>query len=134
MAAKYRHALVVDDDPIERELLSAFLRREMCERVSLAGNGAEALEVLRQAGCDVDLIVSDLNMPDVDGSELIQELQAIGCTSPLVIVSAAPQALVSATAVMAKAFGLNVLGFLSKPVRFARLTELLTTGEAGDRS
>ena len=63
--------LVIDDEPEIGELLAEFLERDG-HRVELACSGREALG--RLAGRDVDLIVSDLRMPDMDGPALFREL------------------------------------------------------------
>jgi PAS domain S-box-containing protein len=60
--------LVVDDDPDGREL-TAFVLRQRGATVAPAGTAAEALDVVRKG--NVDVLVSDIAMPGVDGHELI---------------------------------------------------------------
>lgn len=66
------HVLVVDDEPQIRRFLDIGYRAQGY-RVSLAGNAAEALDVL--AGGDVDLLVLDLGLPDRDGGDVLRELR-----------------------------------------------------------
>lgn len=67
-----RHALLVEDDPNERTLLAGYLR--LCGfRVSEAGDGVEALEFLDAH--DVDLVVLDMRMPRMDGSETVRAIR-----------------------------------------------------------
>lgn len=68
--------LVVEDLKLERLLLQGLLRRAGHETV-VACDGAEALEVYRTVV--IDVVVTDLQMPNVDGHELIA---ALGVMSP----------------------------------------------------
>src|SRR5688572_11628866 len=61
--------LVVDDEPSMREMLRIVLKRDGYD-VVLAANGAEAIDILR---CErVDLLLSDIRMPDVSGVEVLR--------------------------------------------------------------
>ena len=62
-----RHILVVDDEPQVLRLLSLVLSRGGY-RVSAAGTGHRALELLRRD--PVDLVLTDIFMPDMDGLEV----------------------------------------------------------------
>jgi len=64
--------LIVDDEPASRELLEIILSDEGYETVAVA-NGEQALE--RLAGRSFELVVSDLQMPGLDGLELTQEIR-----------------------------------------------------------
>ena len=80
--------LVVDDDPQARRLVSEALRQEgIC--VLEASSGREALKLTRTA--IPHFVVTDLEMPDVDGVELCRQLRQLPATTnvPIVIVSAA---------------------------------------------
>jgi len=81
-----RHVLAVDDDQIIRSFLTEFLTGEGM-RVTVAGNGREALhEVLTWPG-RFDVVVTDETMPEMTGSELIATLRANGVTIPVVLCS-----------------------------------------------
>ena len=67
-----RRVLVVDDEPEVADLVAAALRGEGLA-VETATSGREALARLRAGG--IDLVVSDLRMPDLDGAELIERVQ-----------------------------------------------------------
>jgi two-component system response regulator PilR (NtrC family) len=69
VAAARARVLVADDELSMRELLSIVLRREGYE-VLLAANGDEALSALR--GGPVDMIVSDVRMPDITGVDVLR--------------------------------------------------------------
>jgi len=77
--------LVVDDEPDERFLVGRVLRREGYE-VVVAGDGAAALAVLREG--QLDLVVTDIMMPVMDGAELIRRLRADQSTKAIPILAA----------------------------------------------
>ncbi len=66
------HVLVVDDDRVNRMLLTRSLEREG-HRVRCAENGLEALELLREEPCDVVLL--DIVMPELDGVSLLERIK-----------------------------------------------------------
>ena len=68
-----RHVLVVDDEMINRELLSNILCVEY--EVHLAENGKAALDILKAGDCSFSLILLDLLMPVMDGFDLIKCLK-----------------------------------------------------------
>lgn len=66
--------LVVDDDSVIRELLVAVLEEESGHQVIVASNGQEALD--RLEANEIDAIVCDINMPVMDGFELVRNVRA----------------------------------------------------------
>jgi DNA-binding response OmpR family regulator len=64
--------LVIDDEPKITEVLKLYLEREGFQ-VAIAGSGKQALE--RAAGYKPDIIILDLNLPDVDGLEVCRTLR-----------------------------------------------------------
>lgn len=84
----HRAVLVVEDDVDFRELLVDHLAASAWP-VRAAGNGAQALDVLAQAGGQIGLILLDLRMPVMDGFELCRRLEADpGARVPIVIMTA----------------------------------------------
>ncbi|MBL8055251.1 MAG: response regulator [Anaerolineales bacterium] len=84
------HILIADDDASVRRLIELVLRREGY-RLSLVANGLSALERLQAES--PDLVICDLNMPDLDGFELIATLKATPGLAriPVIVVTAAGQ-------------------------------------------
>ncbi|MGV1905167.1 response regulator [Agrobacterium cavarae] len=78
------HVLIVDDSPTARALLSSRLKRYNF-RVSLADSGAKALEILRNHP-DIGLVVTDYNMPDIDGFELTRRIRTMRGSHELRII------------------------------------------------
>jgi CheY-like chemotaxis protein len=102
--------LVVDDQPINIQLLKRKLEREKLD-VLTANNGLEALEQVKAH--KPDLILLDLMMPDMDGMEVAQRLQASSETRsiPIIFVSAR-------STKESKLEGLNVgaVDYITKPI------------------
>ncbi|WP_432546564.1 response regulator [Kineococcus sp. SYSU DK004] len=127
-----RHALVVDDAPTVRMYHGGVLRAAGFT-VHEAGNGFEALELL--LGAAFDLVVVDVNMPQMDGYELVRRLraEALAPSCPVVTISTESQ---EADADAAYRAGANL--YLVKPVAPALLgavAELLTSPlPSGSRS
>ena len=69
--------LIVDDSSVMRKIVDRSLRQAGLElkEVYEASNGVEALARMQQT--KVDLILSDINMPAMDGLELVRQLQAV---------------------------------------------------------
>lgn len=101
--------LVVDDEEIMRDVLSALLTSESYE-VDLAENGAQALEMIQDE--DYDAMLLDLMMPEVDGIQVLEELRKIE-NSPVAIVLTA---YASIDRVM-QAAKLNAFAFIPKPFK-----------------
>lgn len=83
-----RTVLVVDDEAAVRRLAHRILSEEGV-RVFEAGDGQEALEVLRTTG-PVDLILVDVVMPHVDGAALVRHLRSTYPAQPILYMSAYP--------------------------------------------
>jgi len=77
--------LIADDDPLVREMVGASLE-EAGFAVATACNGAEAIEKRRQDP-GLDLIISDMNMPELDGLGVIRRLRADGDDIPIIILT-----------------------------------------------
>jgi PleD family two-component response regulator len=69
------HVLIVDDSPTARALLSTRLKRYNF-RVSVAESGAKAIDLLKK-NADIGLVVTDYNMPDIDGFELTRRIRSV---------------------------------------------------------
>jgi two-component system response regulator HydG len=110
--------LIVDDEPGILDVLSRFARRNGFEPVACAG-GREALAYVRQHGVDVAMI--DLRMPEVGGLEVLRAVREADphCQSILMTGFAAID-----TAV--EAIKLGAMDYLSKPLDFGRVEQLLT--------
>jgi len=112
--------LIVDDDANTLASLSRAFRLNGHE-ATVADNANRALELIRTQS--FDLVFSDVVMPDKDGIALLEEIRALGVTTPVVMISG------QATLDMAvRATRLGALDFLEKPLSTEKL--LLTIDNA----
>ena len=77
--------VVVDDEPLQRELIGGFLKKQGHE-VFLEGSGFEA--VTRVRGTRVDLVLSDFKMPGMSGLEVLQAIKAVNPEIPFILMTA----------------------------------------------
>jgi len=80
-----RHILVVDDEPKMRRILELMLK-EMGHEVVLAANGRDALKLALET--QLDLVMTDLRMPGMDGLALLTTLREQGIAAPIIILTA----------------------------------------------
>ncbi len=110
--------LVVDDEPDLEPLMLQRMRRPVRAgqyQFVFAGNGLEALEKLREDD-DIDMVISDINMPEMDGLTLLQQIPKIDPHIRAVIVSAYGDMDNIRTAMNRGAFD-----FVTKPIDFKDL-------------
>ena len=120
--------LVVDDDPVTRNLIRAILTREAHD-LTLCAGATEAIGILYVQ--KFDLVLTDIIMPDHDGFEVIKAARSLRPEMPVVILSAiddkVPSQLTSAA--FAK---LGVTRVIAKPVNPSLLaSEVLAALVAG---
>lgn len=118
-------ALVVDDEPIQRQIAGRLLRLLTVGEIIEIDDGAQALELIQSRGDDIDLVICDLDMPKMDGMEFIRRLSDISPTPALIINSSHQADILETVGRMAKAYGLRVLGALEKPLTRPDLSALL---------
>jgi two-component system, cell cycle response regulator CpdR len=82
----HKISLVVDDEPSVRNYIRAVLRSDGFQTIE-AEDGVQALELMRQLGTGVDLLVSDIKMPKMDGITLACSVRAEFPAIPLILVS-----------------------------------------------
>ena len=103
-----KNVLVVDDDSLFRKMLSEILVRAGLA-VETAVDGEEALRLIR-SGRSYDLIVSDIEMPNVDGIELVGEVGRMPGGTKIVLVTGSTIDFVpGAEAVISKSNVISVL-------------------------
>ncbi|MEB3212332.1 MAG: PAS domain S-box protein [Leptolyngbyaceae bacterium] len=110
--------LVVEDESIVRNMLRSLLETQHY-RTLLAQDGAEALEQYRQYPSEIQLVVTDLMMPVMDGFTLIKHLKALKSDVPIIALSGVPT-----QENLALAAGANC--FLSKPFSMNALLSLIS--------
>jgi two-component system chemotaxis response regulator CheY len=101
--------LIADDDPQCRRMLSRLITRAGVDVVAEVADGVEALELLE--GIRVDLIITDCQMPRLDGLSFTRTLRARHCFTPIVMVSGHTD-----PAIVAQAHRAGVNAFFHKPL------------------
>jgi EAL domain-containing protein (putative c-di-GMP-specific phosphodiesterase class I) len=105
--------LVIDDDPAVCDVVSAIARRAGFEpRVTTDAARLEAL-----LAPEVRAVVLDLQMPGVDGVEVLRRLAAVGCTARVILVSGVDVPILRTAFHLGEEGGLDMAGRLQKPVR-----------------
>lgn len=79
-------ALVVDDSGVMRKIIARGLNSLWVKDIVEAGDGVEALEAFDD-GTGFDLILTDWNMPRMNGLEFVQAIRAAGHTVPIIMVT-----------------------------------------------
>ena len=110
------HILFVDDDPIMREFGVVHLSTDKAH-VTLAADGVEALELISVRAPDVVLL--DLEMPRLDGFEVLARLRADAATRELPVIVVTGREDVVA---IDKAFDAGATSFLVKPINWRLLS------------
>ena len=110
--------LVVEDDLQLRVVLAVFCRALGAEVLGESADGVEALDALRSLR--PDLILTDCQMPRMDGITLVRRLRARGDSTPVIMISGQldPQ-------VVARAYEAGVSHYLPKPLSPALLTSAI---------
>jgi len=67
--------LIVDDQAIHRDLLEAIFAKWPEHQITSVGSGQEALTLLKSRGHRYDLVFLDINMPDVSGLEVLEQIR-----------------------------------------------------------
>lgn len=120
MVQKAIKILVVDDFPTMRRIIRNLLKDLGFENVDEAEDGAQGLEKLRNSS--FDLVVSDWNMPNMDGLEMLQAIREDPGLSKLPVLMVTAEAKKENIIAAAQA-GAN--GYVVKPFTAATLEEKL---------
>jgi CheY-like chemotaxis protein len=123
--------LLVEDDEVDvMNVRRALKKGHIANPLYVAGNGIEALEMLRGEGNVLQipaqrrLILLDLNMPKMNGIEFLKALRADPNLKPIPVVVLTTS---SEDRDRVDAYDLNVAGYLLKPVTFGTFVETMTT-------
>ena len=111
------HVLIADDDAAIRGLLATILRTSECS-VDLVSNGQEAIRAFED--CEYDLIITDLEMPRVDGKKLTQSIRQHNTRVPVVMITGCADPI--AMTVELKEAGVSRV--ISKPFQVAEILAL----------
>lgn len=131
MAGKTLNILLVEDDELDvMNVERAFKKNNILNPLFVAGNGLEALDMLRGVGGspqvpqDRRIILLDLNMPRMNGIEFLRELRSDPVLNliPVIVLTTSDE-----DRDKVEAFQLNVAGYILKPVTLAHFIETMAT-------
>jgi CheY-like chemotaxis protein len=108
--------LVIDDDEEHRTLIKAMLVR-VGHRVEEATDGAEGLRMFGKSAPDV--VLTDINMPELDGHEVISALKAANSKVPVIAISGGSA--IAKDELLLKASQLGAAEIIMKPFAFEQL-------------
>ncbi len=117
--------LVVEDQAFQRWHFCNVLRELGATIVFPAADGRAAVELLSDPNSPIDVLITDLDMPETDGMVVIRKLAERKLSTSLIIVTALDRTLIATAEAMARAYGVNFLGALEKPVRAKSLKAIL---------
>ena len=117
--------LVLDDEPFMLKLLAHMLANLGYGAVSTCDNGHDALLLIATTPGATDLILLDINMPQMDGVEFVRHLVEHQYRGSLILVSGEDERILQSVEKLVRAHKITVLGHLCKPVTPARLSGLI---------
>jgi DNA-binding NtrC family response regulator len=118
VASARRRLLIVDDEPLILEVLTEHFKSEY--DIDTALNGADALGAILRARPDV--VMLDINMPRMNGVEVLKDIKQIDESIAVIMVTANEQVAMAAEALRNGAFG-----YVPKPFDFRYLDHMLAT-------
>ena len=127
VSPRFLNILLVEDDDVDvMNVRRAFRQSHIANPLFVASNGVEALAMLRSGDVPSErrLILLDLNMPRMNGIELLRELRADPAlhATPVVVLTTSDD-----ERDRVEAYNLHVAGYLVKPVTFGSFCELMVT-------
>ncbi len=132
MNDKIINILLVEDDEVDvMNVKRAFKKYKITNPLYIAGNGIEALEMLRSQNNQSSiipekrrLILLDLNMPKMNGIEFLHEIRNDDNLkrTPVIVLTTSDE-----DKDRIEAYNLNVAGYILKPVTFTNFAEVMIT-------
>ncbi|ARO87604.1 hypothetical protein EBAPG3_007365 [Nitrosospira lacus] len=117
--------LVLDDESFMLKLLSHILSNLGFTSVTLCDSGRAALDRIGDKDSQPNLILLDLNMPEMDGIEFVRHLVGRHYTGSLILVSGEDERILQTAEKLVQAHKIPILGHLHKPVKPETLSALL---------
>ncbi|HSY25975.1 MAG TPA: EAL domain-containing response regulator, partial [Burkholderiaceae bacterium] len=118
--------LVAEDDDFQRRWLAIMLANLGVKNIVEAADGIAALKTLQDRNTPIDISIIDLNMPGMDGIELIRHIAKENHPGSIILVSALDRSLLFSVETMSKAYGVDLLGTIEKPATPEGLLALLS--------
>lgn len=121
--------LAVEDHAFQRRVLLKILSGLGATKVVGVPDGRAALEIALAPDAAVDIIISDLDMPGMDGMEFMRHLGEARLPVSIILASALEPSLLSSVETMTRAYDVRILGVIEKPITPAKLEALIRLHE-----
>lgn len=110
--------LIVEDEQDLLEMLATTMI-PYCDKIWTSRNGQEALDLIKIQ--KIDVIISDINMPVMDGLSLFKAIRAMGCNQPFIIHSAYGD-----KDNILEALRLGAFDFIEKPTTLKKIAQVIS--------
>lgn len=112
-------ALYVEDEIAIRDAISTLLT-PLFKRLIIGENGAEGLELYTQNQDSIDVIITDINMPKMNGLDMLDKIKEINPFVPMLITTAHND-----TSFLHRAIDVGVTGYINKPIDIRKLLDVI---------
>lgn len=122
---KQLEVYIIDDEQQTLDLLSEFVRLMGCNAkvfISARDFFSEEITVANKS-----IMILDLNMPDMDGIQVMRKMVETGHIMPLILISGYDSGIIHSAEQLAKAYSLNIITTLSKPFNFDDFKQALNS-------
>ena len=123
--------LVIDDDTFMLEIIASLLDNLGIEEWETTTTGENALQLLESSQNRYNVLIMDLNMPGMDGIELLRHLANKHYDGAILIISGYGSRLLKSVENLGSSHRLNLIGSLGKPITPFKLAEMLSKAESG---
>ena len=121
----YIRILVLDDEPFMLKLMGRMLENLGFTSVMTCNTGSAALELVDHSNSCPDLILLDINMPEMDGVEFARHLVEHRYSGALILVSGEDERVLQSVDKLIQAHQITTLGYLTKPIAPGKLAFLI---------
>jgi len=119
--------MVVDDDPFVLRQANRILKKQGIQSVTVTDSAEDALKMLASHYEPTDIVICDLNMPGLDGVELIRHISRVEMKVSLILISGEDARILQTAVNIAQERNINVLGAIQKPLTADNLRPLLNS-------
>jgi CheY-like chemotaxis protein len=117
--------LAVEDHEFQRAMLLKMLVHLGATQVLTAADGHAAFEIVMSPGASIDIIISDLDMPGMDGLEFMRHVGEAKIPVTIILASAMESVLLDSVETMTQPYGVKILGVIQKPITLEKLSALI---------
>jgi EAL domain-containing protein (putative c-di-GMP-specific phosphodiesterase class I)/CheY-like chemotaxis protein len=119
------NTLVIDDDAFMLKIMQRILNVNGIANVTCCDTAQGGLDALRQAPVPIDLILLDLNMPEMDGIQFVRQLDSESFKGSIILISGEDERMLISAEKLIAARHIGILGHLQKPVTQEAIIPLL---------